>query len=460
MKKIYILLTCLFLSQSCNVLDQASPNDVDDLLVFNSEDGANAALIGLYNSLQARDYYGGYYPLIADLYSDVGTAGGFDNVALDEISVLEVTTSNIIVENTWLAIYYTIATANAIITRVDGVQDPTFTQEEKNHIKGQALVIRALAHFDALRMFGEHWNPVSDFGIPVVTTIQKANDVQPRSNVQASYTAIVKDLNDAGTLILADDRSRTFVNRMTAKALLARVYLHQGNRQAAYSAATTVINDGAYSLVDADNLSALYTSPYLSSESIFELTFNVQNRSAFNATTFSRPEALRTEVLFLAESGLSGFFEDRTGDVRADLIDFTNNDESIIPDGRTQKYRGEETRDNPAYIIRLADVYLIRAEAAGLGFGGLADLNAVRTHRGLSALTSGNFSGEAEFELAILDERKAELNFEGTRMFDLARTGLTAEVLGIDAFRSIFPIPYREIIATKGQIKQNPGYED
>jgi len=460
MKKIYILLTCLFLAQSCNVLDQASPNDVDDLLVFNSEDGANAALIGLYNSLQSRDYYGGYYPLIADLYSDVGTAGGFDNVALDEINILEVTTSNIIIENTWLALYYTIATANAIITRVDGVQDPDFTQDEKNHIKGQALAIRALAHFDALRMFGEHWNPVSDYGIPVVTTIQKASDVQPRSSVQATYTAIVKDLSDASALLLADDRSKEFINRMTVKALLARVYLYQGNRPAAYSAATTVIDDGSYELLDADNFGVMYQSPYLSDESIFELTFNVQNRSAFNATTYSRTEALRTEVLFLAESGMSAFFEDRTGDKRADLLDFENNDVSILPDGRTQKYRGEETRDNPAYIIRLADVYLIRAEAAGLGFGGLADLNAVRTSRGLSALTSGDFSGEAEFELAVLDERKAELNFEGTRMFDLARAGLTSDVLGIDTYRSIFPIPFREIIATKGLIEQNPGYED
>ena len=460
MKKIYILLTCLFLSQSCNVLDQASPNDVNDVLVFNSEDGANAALIGLYNSLQSRDYYGGYYPLIADLYSDVGTSGGFDNVALDEISILEVTTSNIIIENTWLALYYTIATANAIITRVDGVQDPDFTQDEKNHIKGQALAIRALAHFDALRMFGEHWNPVSDYGIPVVTTIQKASDVQPRSAVQATYTAIVKDLNDAGTLLLADDRSKEFINRMTVKALLARVYLYQGNRPAAYSAATAVINDGSYELLDADNFGSMYQSPYLSDESIFELTFSVQNRSAFNATTYSRTEALRTEVLFLAESGMSAFFEDRTGDRRADLIDFVNNDVSILPDGRTQKYRGEETRDNPAYIVRLADVYLIRAEAAGLAFGGLADLNAVRTNRGLPALTSGDFAGESEFRLAVLDERKAELNFEGTRMFDLARAGLTSDVLGIDLYRSIFPIPFREIIATKGLIEQNPGYED
>ena len=45
-------------------------------------------------------------------------------------------------------------------------------------------------------------------------------------------------------------------------------------------------------------------------------------------------------------------------------------------------------------------------------------------------------------------------------MFDLARAGIVSDVLGIDTYRSIFPIPYREIIATKALVKQNPGYED
>jgi len=460
MKKIYAFSILMLIASSCNILDQTSPNDVADDKVITSEDGANAALIGLYNSLQARDYYGGYYPMIADLYSDIGTAGGFDNIALDEISILEVTTSNILAENTWLAIYYTIATANAIINQIDDVNDPDFTSDERDHIKGQALTVRALAHFDLLRMFGEHWSSNSANGIPVVTTVQKASDVVGRSTVAETYTAILADLNEAAGLLIADDRSKEFISPMAVEGLKARVNLYAGNKAAAITAATAVIDDGSYVLQDETTFSELYSSPYLSDESIFELTFNVQNRSAFNAITFSRPEALRTEVLFLAESDMDDFFAGRPGDARSALIDFTDNDPSILPDGRSQKYRGEENRDNPAYILRLADVYLIRAEARGLAGGGLADLNEVRTHRGLGALTSGDFGSEADFLNAVLDERKAELNFEGTRMFDLARTGKVNTVLGIESFRSIFPIPFREIIATKGVIEQNPGYAD
>lgn len=459
MKKIFILTLLFAIVSSCDILNQESPNDVADDLVFNSEEGANAALIGMYNTLQSRDYYGGYYPLIADLYSDVGTAGGFDNVALDEINVLDVTTSNIIIENTWLAIYQTIAVANAIIERVGNVADPNFSQDEKDHIKGQAHAIRALAHFDLLRMFGEHWDTGSAFGIPVVTSIQKPSDIVERSSVQATYTAIINDLNQAFGLILSDDRSTAFINPVAVKALIARVQLYAGNNAGAIAAATEVINEGSFSLEDTDNFSSIYSSPFISNESLFQVSFDVQNRSAFNSITFSREEALRTEVLFLAESGLSDFFASRPGDLRADLIDFENNDESILPDGRTQKYRGEETRDNPAYIIRMADVYLIRAEAKGLAGGGLVDLNEVRVNRGLTALNN-NIANEAAFLNAVLDERKAELAFEGTRMFDLARTGNTNTILDIEDYRAIFPIPLREIIATGNRIIQNPGYPE
>jgi len=459
MKKIYSFFFVCLLATSCNILDRESPNDVADDLVFNSEDGANAALIGLYNSLQSRDYYGGYYPLVADLYSDVGTAGGFDNVSLDEISILAVTPSNIITENIWLSMYQTIAIANAIIERVDDVEDAGFSQDEKDHIKGQAHAIRALAHFDVLRMFGEHWNTSSQYGIPVVTAVQKPSDIVERSSVQATYTAIISDLNAAAGLILADDRSVSFINPIAVKALLARVQLYAGNKSAAITSANEVISEGSFSISDADNFTSLYTSPYISDESLFQVTFDVQNRSAFNAATFSRPEALRTEVLFLADAGLADFFSKRPDDIRSSLYDFENNDESILPDGRTQKYRGEETRDNPAYVIRMAEVYLIRAEAKGLAGGGLDDLNTIRTNRGMSALAN-NFSSELDFKKVVLNERVAELSFEGTRMFDLARTGLTEDVLGIEPYKAIFPIPLREIIATGNRITQNPGYPE
>lgn len=157
----------------------------------------------------------------------------------------------------------------------------------------------------------------------------------------------------------------------------------------------------------------------------------------------------------MASEGLKTFFEGRPGDRRAELLDFVNNDPSILPDGRTQKYRGEVAKDNPAYIIRIAELYLIAAEAKGLAGGGLSELNALRTNRGLGAATANS---EAAFQQLVADERLAELNFEGDRFFDLARTGKISDVLGVDQEKGVFPIPQRELIASKNQVKQNPGF--
>jgi hypothetical protein len=404
--------------------------------------------------------------MVADLNSDIGTDGGYQYTVLDEISAVNISTSNTIVENVWLALYYTIATANGIINQVDGIVDPTFTQEERNSIKGQALAARALAHFDALRMFGEHWNTSSDFGIPVVTKIQKATDVVPRSTVAQSYAAIIQDFTDALSLVDANDRSKVYFNPIAIQALLARAYLYSGDKAKAITTATAVIDEGTFFLLDQTTFTKIYSAPYQSDESIFELTFSIQNQSGLNALTYLRESALRSDVFFLANADLDNFFSNRPGDLRANLVDFSanDNDPSIVPDGRTQKYRGETTRDNPAFISRIAEVYLIRAEAEGKTQAGVDDLNAVRTNRGLSAFALSDFATQSDFVAALLDERKAELNFEGHRMFDLARSGQFATAVNlvkgpnIQDYNAIFPIPKQERIATKGVLPQNPGY--
>ena len=132
-----------------------------------------------------------------------------------------------------------------------------------------------------------------------------------------------------------------------------------------------------------------------------------------------------------------------------------DNDVTIQPDGRTEKYRGETTRDNPAYIIRFAEMYLIRAEAKGRSMG-LNDLNIIRNKRGIASLTAGNTATDDAFINAVLNERRAEFNFEGHRFFDLARTDKATSVLGVAAFRKILPIPGREVSAAG--LKQNPQY--
>jgi starch-binding outer membrane protein, SusD/RagB family len=122
----------------------------------------------------------------------------------------------------------------------------------------------------------------------------------------------------------------------------------------------------------------------------------------------------------------------------------------------------EYTSEQNWHVIRLADVYLMRAEAkAELGepADAMSDINALRQRVGAADLDLSNMSME-EFREALLRERGVELYMEGHRFFDLTRMGVYSEycdnVLStkdIDAKRDaadyFWPIPLTETSANE-----------
>ncbi|MGB4931489.1 MAG: RagB/SusD family nutrient uptake outer membrane protein, partial [Chitinophagales bacterium] len=161
-----IFLATILFSSCESFLSQTSTNDVANSDMFTDAASLESARIGMYNTLQNQYYYGGFYPLMVEAYSDNGATGGYDNLDLDELGYKAATPNNIYIENCWIAIYNTIYTANQIITNAEGINDATLTDEVRNDIIGEALTIRAMAHFDLLRLFGEHWDNASIYGIP------------------------------------------------------------------------------------------------------------------------------------------------------------------------------------------------------------------------------------------------------------------------------------------------------
>ncbi|MBS1668083.1 MAG: RagB/SusD family nutrient uptake outer membrane protein [Bacteroidetes bacterium] len=438
---------------SCKkLLDVSSPNSVADAYIFTSVSGLNNARIGMYSSLQDKSYYGGYFPLVSECYTDNGTTGGYDVIDLNDIAAKAVQPSNIYTTGIYQAIYNSIYGANEIIANIDKV--PNLDATLKSNTIGEAYFVRALCEFDLLRMFGEHWDKTSNYGISIVLNPNNPKQAVARSTVDASYKQIIADLQLAiGSLNTYNGNQ--YVSLSAAKALLARVDLYYGDNANAASLATDVINDNNFSLFGPSNFASIYTTK-LTPESIFELKFDLQNQSSYNTLTYVRSDALRTDVAFLASANLNTFFQSRPTDLRSALVDYVNVDLSIQPDGRTQKYRGEQTKDNSGFIIRLAEVYLIRAEALG-NTAGLADLNTLRESRGMPDLAPSDVPDSIHFLNEILDERRAELNFEGHRLFDLARTNNVSTILG-STVNPIMPIPQREIDGTNGIVVQNPGY--
>ncbi|MEY4202648.1 MAG: hypothetical protein RL013_350, partial [Bacteroidota bacterium] len=379
MKKncIFTLLVAIFGFSSCNFLDQVSPNDINADGAIRSAADAEAALLGVYSTLQQGAYYGGQFPLMGEGLSDNATTGGYSYLSLDQIGNKQVTPANALVQDLYISMYRTIVNCNYLLRalpEVTGLED-----QRRQEIEAQTRAIRAMAHFDVLRYFGEHWDEGSAYGIPVIAEVQEITDVPVRATVSETYSFVIDELKAALAGINPDDDRVQYVNIHTINGLLARVYLYKKDYANAILHANSVISDSPYSLLDATLYGDIFSSRR-SSESIFELAFNKQNRSDFNGLTYSRDDALRTELFYLASADLNNFFQSRPGDVRAALLDYdvNRNDVTIVPDGRTQKYRGEDSRDNPAYILRLAEMYLVRAEAQGRS-AGLDDLNLIRT---------------------------------------------------------------------------------
>jgi len=121
---------------------------------------------------------------------------------------------------------------------------------------------------------------------------------------------------------------------------------------------------------------------------------------------------------------------------------------------------GQDNMDNDYPIIRLGDLYLIRAEglarAAGDWNMALPDVNTIRNRAGLTtplgSLTADEF----------LAERGREMFMEVTRRQDLIRFGKWGdswwEKTNSDAHKTLFPIPQEQIDASGGTLTQNPGY--
>ena len=312
MKKysIITLLAALLGLSSCNFLDQVSPNDIGTGDAISTAADAEAALLGVYNTLQQGACYGGQFPLMSEALSDNATTGGYSYLSLDQIGNKQVTPANALVQDLYISMYRTIVNCNYLLEALPGVTG--LEDQRRQEIEAQARAIRAMVHFDILRYFGEHWDTSSAYGIPVISGVQGITDIPVRATVNETYSFVIDELTAALAGISKTDDRVQYVNIHTINGLLARVCLYKKDYAGAVAYAGSVISNSPYNLLDATLYKDIF-STRRSSESIFELAFNKQNRSDFNGLTYSRDDALRTELFYLASENLNVFFSGQTG---------------------------------------------------------------------------------------------------------------------------------------------------
>lgn len=447
MKRLAYIFPILILLTSCEKFLEVDPQlQVDESKAITNASSATTALNGLYNRMGTNDYYGSNFPALSYLSGgDVQWSGS--QSAPQEVVLHRLTADNGYVGSAWAAIYKTILSANYIIQAVPQVVDPLFTETQRNVILGQAHFLRALAYFDLARGWG---------GVPIILTPTREageNAGVARAGLAETYAQVLKDLEQAEAL-LPETTNRHRATRKTVWALRSRYHLYRSEWEQAESYATRVINDsGNFSLLKP--YAAFFASNAVgTAESVFELSYTISSTN--NHSNWWLPPALGGRREWSPTPQLVSLLTSaETGGGRKDLLAQT------APPGNLwygKLYYRSPTGTDPAYIIRTAELYLIRAEAraqqSNLG-AALSDLNAVRDRAGLQALITTDKNAVLD---AISQERRLEFAFEADRWFDLVRTGRAGEVLGIsNPNKYLFPIPTAEIVANPA-IVQNKDY--
>jgi len=482
----YLLAGCILTGlASCEKSIELNPtHSLSQENALKSINDYQASLSSVYNSLRGVGYYGRNMSVLSDMNADnlVQTTESLVNFLT--ITDWVYVQSDGTVAETWLAGYSVINNANIIINNIDKVTTPA-TQKQANRIKGQALAIRALAHFDLFRWFGESFDRNSTaLGVPYMKqSVLEASppSVKPsRPTVKENYDEIFADLNSARTLLADVDAA---INTSSARyriditglaALTARVALYAKDWPTAISNATTVIN-----------------ALPLASRSVYPGIWRDQNQSevAF-AVLFSTGEfasRLAGDVYSGAtnrsqhEGNPSLFAQiDEGNDIRF-ATSVTRGYVSplgVAPLSRASsrlvvtKFLGKSSAVDGIVdwkVFRTSEMYLIRAEAlanSGQEASALNDLNTLRAAR-INSFVNGTESGPALIN-AIALERRKELFMEGHRWFDLKRTTKTIDrgtiaapttqaTLASTRREWAWPIPQGEMDANSN-MKQNTGY--
>lgn len=473
-------------------LDLEPANGVETSKAITNLNDAQTAYYGMYDGLQGNSTYRTYYAARMFYYGDVrGEDMQARTQGMRSSSCYEMIYSVDDAPNMWNVPYNVIRRANRLIQAVDKKQITDASESEIGQLYAEAKVVRALVHFDLVRIYGMPYtaDAGASLGIPIMLEPEEDSDALPTRNTVAEvYNQVVKDITEAiGSGFMVTKKNNGYITVWTAKALLSRVYLYMNKNKEALQAAEDVIANSPYQLWT----NAEYVQAWNKGDGAHtnEMLFELVNES-------SDDWADREGIAYLYNEGgyadaiVTKAFSDMmaadSSDVRNGVILPALEDADLIKKyGKTKifvnKFPADKSGDmrlNNLPLLRLSEVYLNAAEAAaklGNQTAAAKYLNVIaqRANPQAAAVT------ESDATLArIILERRKEFVGEGQRFFDAMRNNetivrytnesdmgwhyaLRAESQKFDRtyFRAILPIPIEETDANPEIAKQqNPGY--
>ncbi|EKB61181.1 RagB/SusD family nutrient uptake outer membrane protein [Bergeyella zoohelcum] len=482
MKKIFLILGLSVATLNLNSCrdSQLEPTleqekDMDKSLV--SESDLDTFLRGIYSLMKDQNYLGRDYQIYGEVRSDNTYANGNSNRFVVEAE-MDYNPNNGNMPATWYRIYQVIGRANLVINKYEGVGSWTPLSGDAEKIKnyvGQAYILRAMAHFDLVRIFGQHYvsgqGGMNSLGVPYVKYFQgDPNNLYPaRNTVQEVYDLAKQDIQKAIGLMNPtwNDNNRNFISANVGWALLSRMATYFNDTPLAISASKKVIDSGIYSIVEETNFVnswKLKNSPNW----IFSLYANSSTESiGINslAYIYRLPASGSGYGDIVGLGNLYNIYE--LGDVRANASMYSSPINVSSGEGEFRnlgKFPDTINGGDAIPLFRYEEVILNYAEALfknGQLAEALTQLNKIPAQRGATLYNSVDME-------KILSERRKEFAFEGFRFHDLVRTQQGIPLL--DATRQnistpipygssklAFPIPNTEVGANANMV-QNAGY--
>lgn len=497
--KTFSLLVLVFSAIGCSDYLNEEPQGLinPDVFIVSAEN-AEAVLLSAYANLkyhpdrtdQGLHYWRGIWH-----FSELPTDDFADSNRRFPPSIYTTDATYGVLSRTWEELYSVINRTNTLISRLPELEG--FSDSEKNEILGEAYFLRAFMYWKLVR----HWG-----GVPLkLEEVTSLNEVDaPRATELEVYEQIEDDLLFA-IANAPDDHSgsKSRATKNSARALMSKVYLQWAGQP---------LNDASKWQMAADMASQVTGSLLTDYGQIFstrnegndEVIFDLPGTTGLGVWHPTQGNLLtavtRADQEYRPSTDLLNAFDN--DDLRLQMLN-----DAYVSEGDTiatfihpifLKWYDIETIEsgvsvwdsNTNYIfLRYADIVLVEAEALNeVGYGNstaFARLNEIRSRAGLSDLTTADLPDQSSFRDQVILERRRELYFEESRLFDLVRHGKAVSTIAafadneddyerangtilsgtfpsdrVTLERMKLPIPQTEIDNNLelSQADQNPGY--
>jgi hypothetical protein len=473
------LLGLVLLTSACSI-DKSPYNGLPDGAILQNAQGLRAATDGNYTFIKDSDYTRNLF-IMNEYPGDNITLSGTTTDPLFLTYTYRHTSDQGNALQIYRKGYQAIIGCNKVI---EAIQEGT--SKELDQLLGENLFLRAMVHFDLVRLFGRPYtqSPETNLGV-IIKTDTKADDNASRATVKDVYAFVLSDLQRAAKLITTVKTS-SYASPAAANSLLSRVYLYMNDNANAIKYADLVIADGRFALATPTQVPDFYAQD------------NEQNREVIYAIKHTLKDDRTWNSIgsmYYTSPGGIGWGEVYASQEYQDLVNKYSADKrrsflvkKLTSAGAQEKRNGIDkvyitkfsnqgglpTLSSPI-VLRLSEMYLNRAEAyarTGETAKAIADVNLIRQRAGLTGselYTATDLKGLSSALDVVLQERRLELAFEGHRAYDLFRNNrsLVRNYPGFhnttNGQQTVAPndkqiinlIPESEIVLNKN-LKQNP----